>query len=119
MESPHCPLVYPHLQTLGDTYHLGSGSPRGNTGNREITGMGPHWRGRGDGHGGVFLRQGRLRQEEWLPGDTETTRVSRAKAQRWQSMIYSGVKGGVLRGWRGAGAGEGTEHTAESRLGPK
>lgn len=32
------------------------------------------------GIGGVFLRQGRLRQEEWLPGDTETTRVSRAKA---------------------------------------
>lgn len=47
VESPCCPLVYPHLQTLGDTYHLGSDSPRGNTGNREITGMGPHWRGRG------------------------------------------------------------------------
>lgn len=88
-----CPLIYSHLQTFGDTCHLGSDSPRvahrpqrddfvcrpvcpGRHLDRQ-----PPGRGREDGVSGEpSSRKGHLMLEEGPGGSVETRGVSRAKA---------------------------------------
>lgn len=88
-----CPLVRPHLQTFGDTCHLGSDGPRvahrpqGDEDFVDQCAPGrrldrrPRGRQREDGASGEpTSRKGRLRLEEGPGGGVETRGVSGAKA---------------------------------------